>query len=78
MEKKNEKTRIKKEYRHGQRSQKMVNFRCDLELIEWLDTQANKGRAINDAIRAAAHEWLASRNKADTMDAPTPLDDAEV
>lgn len=37
----------------GQRSQKMVSFRIDIENIEWLDKQPNKGRAINEAIREA-------------------------
>ena len=36
----------------GERGQKMVNFRCDLDNIEKLSRQPNKGRFINDAIRA--------------------------
>ena len=36
----------------GERGQKMVNFRCDLDNIEKLIHQPNKGRFINDAIRA--------------------------
>lgn len=43
--------RIRKAYAsRGERGQKMINFRCDLENAEWLDKQPNKGRAINQAI----------------------------
>ena len=34
----------------GTRSQKMMTFRIDLENIEFLDKQINKGRFINDLI----------------------------
>lgn len=37
----------------GTRSQKMMTFRIDLENIEFLDKQANKGRYINDLIAKA-------------------------
>lgn len=37
----------------GQRTQRMVNFRCDLENYDWLRSQPNIGRAINDALAAA-------------------------
>lgn len=36
----------------GERGQKMVTFRLDLENEEWLNQQANKGRYINDLIAA--------------------------
>lgn len=46
------KERIKKEYApNGQRSQKLMCFRCDLDNLEWLNQQPNKGRAINNLIR---------------------------
>lgn len=49
---KQEKERMKKEYAPaGQRSQKMLTFRCDNDLLPWLSQQANKGRYINDLIR---------------------------
>lgn len=52
--KKDEKDLIRKAYAaRGQRGQKMVNFRCDLDNAEWLDKQPNKGRAINLAIAEA-------------------------
>ena len=34
----------------GNRSQKMLAFRCDLDNVEWLEKQPNKGRYINDLI----------------------------
>jgi len=44
--------RVKKEYtQDGQRGQKMFNFRCDLENIEYLNKQPNKGRFLNELIR---------------------------
>lgn len=48
-----ENERIRKEYApRGQRTQKMFNFRCDLDNWEKLCQQPNKGKFINDAIRA--------------------------
>lgn len=45
--------RLRKEYApKGQRSQKMVTFRLDLDNEEWLSHQQNKGRYINDLIAA--------------------------
>lgn len=51
--KKEEKERIRKAYgKKGERTQRMMAFRVDQELIPWLDSQANKGRYINDLIAA--------------------------
>ena len=51
-QKKEEKERMKKVYAPaGQRSQKMLTFRCDNDLLTWLSKQPNKGRYINDVIR---------------------------
>lgn len=45
--------RLRKEYApKGQRSQKMVTFRLDLENIDWLEQHQNKGRYINELIAA--------------------------
>ena len=45
------KERIKRTYAApGQRSQKMFNFRLDLENLDWLNQQQNKGRYINELI----------------------------
>lgn len=35
----------------GVRTQKMMSFRIDNDLLEWLDTKVNKGRYINELIR---------------------------
>lgn len=35
----------------GTRTQKMMNFRLDNSLANWVDTQPNKGRYLNDLIR---------------------------
>lgn len=34
----------------GERSQKMMSFRVDNENLEWLESQPNKGRYINNLI----------------------------
>lgn len=36
---------------NGSQSQKMMNFRLDLDLLQWLNTKPNKGRYLNDLIR---------------------------
>lgn len=54
MEQKEEKKeRTRKAYApKGSRSQKMMTFRLDDELAEWLSQQENKGRYINRLIAA--------------------------
>lgn len=54
MENENKQTgRLRREYApRGQKSQKMVTFRLDLENEEWLARQPNKGRYINNLIAA--------------------------
>lgn len=37
--------------KRGQRSQTMMSFRIDNELIEWLTSQHNMGRYINELIK---------------------------
>lgn len=45
--------RVRKAYSpRGERGQKMTNFRCDLDNWDKLNKQPNKGRYINEAIRA--------------------------
>lgn len=47
-----QKERIRKEYRKADgRTQKMVSFRLDNELLDWLESQHNKGRYLNELIR---------------------------
>lgn len=53
MKIKEEKKRVRKAYAaDGERSQKMMTFRCDLENMEWLQLQNNKGRYLNELISA--------------------------
>ena len=42
----------KKPTPNGSQSQKMMNFRLDLDLLPWLNSKPNKGRYLNDLIRA--------------------------
>ena len=47
------KERLKRRFApKGERSQKMVSFRLDNENAFWLSTMPNKGRYINNLIRA--------------------------
>ena len=52
MEKKETKDPLRKGGKQrGVTTQKMMSFRVDNDLIEWLDRQANKGRYINELIK---------------------------
>ena len=42
--------------KRGERSQKMVTFRLDLDLVDYLENLPNKGRFINDCIRQAIND----------------------
>lgn len=51
------KKRVRKVYKKGAgTSQTMVSFRCDNDVKRLLDGVRNKGRLINDLIRAWAHK----------------------
>ena len=52
MKQKNEeRERVRKAYSpKGERGQRMMSFRIDLENADWLEGQTNKGRAVNEAI----------------------------
>lgn len=51
--KKEDEARVRKAYAtHGSRSQKTMSFRLDNENAEWLNQQPNKGRYINELIKA--------------------------
>lgn len=51
-QKKEEKERQRKAYAaRGERSQKMMSFRVDNEVADWLNQQHNKGRYINNLIK---------------------------
>lgn len=47
--------RRKSRAERGTRSQKMMSFRLDADVQDYLSTKPNKGRFINDLIRAAAN-----------------------
>lgn len=66
-QKKEEQERVRKSYSpKGERGQKLISFRIDLENLEWLECQANKGRAINRALEHyRIHSWEAQRQGAD-------------
>lgn len=43
----------RKQYgKRGEKSQKLIAFRADIELLDWLKSQANMGRYLNDLVRA--------------------------
>lgn len=43
----------RKQYgKRGEKTQKLIAFRADIDLLDWLKAQANMGRYINDLIRA--------------------------
>lgn len=49
----NQTSQVRKNYaKRGSRSQKMFNFRVDLDNIHWLESQPNKGRYLNELIEA--------------------------
>lgn len=51
MRKNEERERVRKAYApKGERGQIMMSFRIDVENVEWLQRQPNKGRAVNAAI----------------------------
>lgn len=56
-----EKQTRKKYAKKGERGQKMVTFRLDLDLDETLSEQTNKGRFLNDLIRKWKEQRLEHR-----------------
>lgn len=59
MEQKEEKQRERKhDIKRGVRTQKMMSFRCDKDVEEILSSVSNKGRLLNDLVKA----WWKSRN----------------
>ena len=51
MKEKKEKEYVRKAYApKGERTQKLVTFRCDNDNVIWLESQPNKGRYINNLI----------------------------
>ena len=67
---KDQKARIRKAYSHKEGvTQKMMTFRADYDVIEILQSVVNKGRLINDLVRAWATSHNADERKKD--DDPT-------
>lgn len=64
MAEKEEQERVRKQSKHGTTTQKMLAFRLDLDLAEWLQRQKNKGRYINDLIRRDRERWRQVREDA--------------
>lgn len=54
MTKKKTEGRIRKDFDHKNgRTQKMMSFRIDLDIADWLGNVQNKGRYINELLRQA-------------------------
>jgi len=54
MTKKKTEGRIRKDFDHKNgRTQKMMSFRIDLDVADWLGSVQNKGRYINELLRQA-------------------------
>lgn len=54
-----EKKQMRKKYAAaGERGQKMVSFRLDNDLAEWLNSKSNKGRYLNNLIRENMNAWF--------------------
>lgn len=63
----------RKAYSKDGLASKMMSFRLDKELIEPLQGVKNKGRLINELLKA----YLRSRNKFQDESQPTAIDDYE-
>lgn len=62
-QKKEEKERMRKAYApKGERSQKMMSFRVDNEVADWLSQQPNKGRYINKLIYEDRQRQLGTKH----------------
>lgn len=47
----------KKRAVNGGASSKMMSFRIDADMVEYLNTVQNKGRTVNDALRRWSTLW---------------------
>lgn len=48
---KEQKERQRKSYKHGTITQKMMSFKIDLDIVDRLQMEVNKGRLINNLLR---------------------------
>lgn len=65
-----QKPRTRKAWKHGERTQKMMSFRLDADLVAYLNAWANKGRLINELIRNAkagkfGKDWEAANDESE-------------
>lgn len=49
--------RIKKQFKWGSITQKMMSFKVDIDLLEKLSQEINKGRLINNLLRDHYNLW---------------------
>lgn len=68
------KERTRKQRKNGERTQKLMTFRLDNDLCEWLSTKANKGRLINELLQA---RMMSETETEDCADMPTEKEDYE-
>lgn len=60
---------IRKKAKWGTRTQKMVSFRADNEIAEYLETKQNKGRYLNELVRTdMMREQHATREAEEEME----------
>lgn len=75
MEENKEKQKRKKPAKSGERTQKLMAIRIDIENWEWLQGVLNKGRLINDLIarrRAEERRWRTSRDEVENDEDEQP------
>lgn len=61
---------LRKARKRGETTQKLMTFRCDLDVAELLEQVSNKGRTINEALK----EWFRSRIKDESHEEFDPSD----
>lgn len=71
---KEKKERTRREYAKGGSAQKMMSFRLDNELSEWLKTIANKGRLINELLKKERERCRVLDHR-DCADMPRDIED---
>lgn len=71
---KEKKERTRREYAKGGSAQKMMSFRLDNELTDWMQTIANKGRLINELLKKERDRCRAEAHS-DCADMPTDIED---
>ncbi len=63
---------IRKKAKWGTRTQKMVSFRADNEIAEYLESKQNKGRYLNELVRTdMMREQHATREAEEEMEGGT-------